>query len=189
MNRIAIAKFMIIPVLVVSTLLGACGKGTSGLVQNSEAKSTSGWTIKVSNASQPGTVKVKARSMYGGTEPEKDQAPPADQKWVLLSTEVTPPAGGASLPVKQIKLVDGANNYPALAMAGAPDKGEPALLYFKDAAGMAQVNASGQLLWAIMPNDKTREIDIVFQKPGAEKIFFLFAVPSAAKNLTLQLAP
>jgi hypothetical protein len=186
MNRIANAKFL--TTLSLLTVLSACGTGTSGLVQNSEAKSSSGWTIKVSNASQPATVKVKARSMYGGTEPEKDQAPPANQKWVLLSAELTPPAKVASLPVKQIKLVDGANNYPALAMAGA-DKGEPALLYFKDSAGLAQVDASGQLVWAIMLNDNTREIDIVFQKAGAEKAFFLFAVPSAAKNLTLQLSP
>ena len=189
MNRTAIAKLIIIAVLVVLTVLGACGKGTSGLVQNSEAKSSSGWTMKISNATQPGTVKVKERSVYGGTQPEKDEASPANQKWVLLSTEVTPPAGGASLPAKQIKLVDGANNYPALAIAGAPDKGEPALLYLKDSAGLAQVNASGELVWAIMPNDKTREIDIVFQKAGAEKMFFLFAVPSAAKNLTLQISP
>jgi hypothetical protein len=187
MNRIANAKF--ITTVSLLTALAACGTGTSGLVQNSEAKSSSGWTMKISNATQPGTVKVKARSIYGGTELEKDQAPAANQKWVLLNTEVTPPAGGGSLPAKQIKLVDGANNYPALAIAGAPDKGEPALLYFKDSAGLAQVNASGQLLWAIMPNDNTREIDIVFQKAGAEKIFFLFAVPSAAKNLTLQLSP
>ncbi|MEK6336464.1 MAG: hypothetical protein AABM67_16170, partial [Acidobacteriota bacterium] len=140
MKGIAIAKLLIIAALSLLTFLGACGKGTSGLVQNSEAKSPSGWAIKISNASQPGTVKVKARSMYGGTQPEKDEASPANQKWVLLSTEVTPPAGGATLPAKQIKLVDGAKNYPALAIAGAPDQVEPALLYYKDSAGQAQDN-------------------------------------------------
>ncbi|MEK6337661.1 MAG: hypothetical protein AABM67_22300, partial [Acidobacteriota bacterium] len=70
-----------------------------------------------------------------------------------------------------------------------PDQGEPALLYFKDSAGLAQVNASGELVWAIVPNQNTREIEIVFQKAGAEKLFFLFAVPSDAKNFTLEVSP
>lgn len=188
MNRNAIAKFTIIPALSLLTVMGACGKGTTGLVQNSEAKSASGWTMKVSNASQPGTVKIRARSMFGGTEPEKAEAPPANQKWVLLSAELTPPAGGAALPAKQIKLVDGANSYPALALSGAPDKGDPAFLYFKDSSGLAQISSSGQILWAIMKNDNTGETEIVFQKAGGEKVFFLFAVPSAATNLTLQLS-
>lgn len=92
------------------------------------------------------------------------------------------------MPARQIKLVDGANNYPALAMAGAPDKGEPAFLYFKDSSGLAQMGASGQILWAIMRNQNTGETEIVFQKSGGEKVVFLFAVPDAAKNLTLQLS-
>lgn len=76
MNRIASAKFLIIPALSLLTVLGACGKGTRGLIQNSEAKSSSGWAMKVIEASQPATVNVKARSVFGGTEPEKGGAAP-----------------------------------------------------------------------------------------------------------------
>ncbi|MFS8084172.1 MAG: hypothetical protein ACMG6H_00935 [Acidobacteriota bacterium] len=188
MKKIANAKPAITLALFLITVLGACGKGTSGLVQNSEAKSASGWAIKVSEVTQPGTVKVKARSMFGGTEPEKAEAPPANQKWVLLSAQLTPPAGGSSLPVKQIKLVDGSTSYPALAISGAPDKGDPAFSYFKDSAGLAQLDASGQILWVIMKDTASGETVIVFQKAGAEKLFFLFAVPSAANNLNLQLS-
>jgi hypothetical protein len=188
MNRIATAKLTIIPALSLITLLGACGKGASGLVQNSDAKSSSGWTMKVTEVSQPATVNVKARSMFGGTEPEKAEAPPASQKWVLMSADLTPPGAGSPLPVKQIKLVDGPNSYPALAMSGAPDKGDPAFTYFKDSPGLAQMGASGQILWVITRNQNTGDTEIVFQKDGGEKLFFLFAVPSAAKNLTLQLS-
>lgn len=182
------AKLTFVPVLSLMILFAACGKGTSGLVQNSEAKSASGWNVKVIEASQPGTVNIRARSAFGGTEPEKAEAPPTNQKWVLLSTELTPPSGGAALPAKQVKLADGANAYEALGMTGAPDKGSPAFVYFRDSAGLAQMGESAQILWVIMKNSTTGETEIVFQKPGGEKIFFLFAVPSAAKNLTLQLS-
>lgn len=184
-----ITRLSTISLLSLVVVLGACGKSTSGLLQNSEAKSSNGWSMKVIDASQPGTVNVKARSIYGGTEPEKAEGPPANQKWILLSTELTPPAGGAALPVKQIKLVDGASNYQALAIAGVPDKGSPAFVYLKDSVGLAQVNEAAQLLWAILKNQSTGDAEIVFQKAGGEKAFVLFAVPAGAKNLTLQLSP
>ena len=188
MQRIALARFMIVPAISTLIFLG-CGKGTRGLVQNSEAKSSSGWAMKITDSSQPSTVKVKARSLYGGTQPERDESPPANQKWVLLSAELSPPAAAASLPVKQIKLAEATNSYAALAISDASDKGAPAFVYFKESAGLAQVSASGQMLWAIMRNDNTGEIDLIFQKAGSEKVFFLFAVPAAATNLTLQLSP
>jgi hypothetical protein len=181
------AKLTFVLALSLMILLAACGKGTSGLVQNSEAKSAFGWNAKVIEVSQPGTVSIRARSVFGGTEPEKAEAPPANQKWVVLSIEMTPPRGGASLPSKEVKLVDGANGYEALAMAGAPDKGSPAFLYFKDSQGLAQMDQSAQILWVITKNPTTGETEISFQKPGGEKVYFLFAVPAAAKNLSLQL--
>jgi hypothetical protein len=165
-----------------------CSNSASRLIQNSEAKSPAGWTIKVLDSSQPATVNIKERSPFGGTQPEKATSPTANQSWLQVTAELTPPGSTSALPVKQIKLVDGSNSYPALAMTRAPEKGEPSFVYFKDSTGLAQINAEGQLLWAIMNNQATGETELLFQKSGAEKVLFLFAVPSAAKSLTLQIS-
>lgn len=184
MNKIATAKLTIIPALSLTIVLGACGKDANGLIRNSEAKSSTGWAMKVIDASQPGTVNIQT----GGTELEKAEAPPANQKWVLLTAELTPGSDAPPFGVRQVKLVDGsANGYAALAMAGAADKGSPSFVYFKDSPGLGQISWSGQILWVIMKHPVTGET-IVFTKFGGEKVYFLFAVPSSAKNLTLQLS-
>lgn len=164
-----------------------CSSG-SRLIQNSEAKSPAGWTMKVLDSSQPATVNIKQRSPFGGTQPEKATSPAANQSWLQVTAELTPPGSTGGLPVKQIKLVDGNNSYPALAMTRAPEKDVPSFVYFKDSAGLGQINAEGQLVWAVMNNQATGETEILFQKSGPEKVLFLFAVPSAAKSLTLQIS-
>lgn len=181
-------SFFVAALLVVVAFAAGCSKSAYSLIQNSEAKSSAGWILKVLDSSQPATVKIQARSPFGGTQPEQATSPQANQSWLQVTAELTPPGSTSGLPVKQIKLVDGSNSYPALAMTRAPEKGEPSFVYFKDSAGLAQINAEGQLLWAIMNNQASGETELLFQKSGAEKVVFLFAVPSAAKSLNLQIS-
>lgn len=184
-NKIA----FIVPIVVAGlTLLLNCGKAATSLIQNSEAKSPSGWLIKVVTVSQPATVNIKDRSSFGGTLPEKATSPAANQSWVQVNVEMTPPSATTPLSAKQIKLMDGSNSYLALAMASAPDTGEPAFIYFKDSSGLAQLSADGQIRWAILNNKSTGDLEILFQKPGSEKVSLLFAVPSSAKSLSLQIS-
>jgi hypothetical protein len=180
------AKLTIVTAL--SILAVACGKVSTGLMQNSEAKSASGWMIKVIETSQPATANIKARSPFGGTQPEKAEAPPANAKWVILQADLTPPSAAASLPAKQVRLVDASGaGYEAQAMAGATDKGAPAFVYIKESNGLGQVNAAGQLRWVVMENQRTGDIDIILQKAEVERVYFLFAVPSAVQKVSLQI--
>ena len=181
-------KLAFVPMAVSLTLILSCSKGTTSLIQNSEAKSASGWSIKVLAVSQPATVNIKDRSNFGGTLPEKAAAPAANQSWVQLNVEMTPPSTPAPLSAKQIKLTDGSSSFSALAMSAVPDKGEPAFMYFKDSSGLAQISAEGQIKWAILNNKSTGDPEILFQKGGSEKVFLLFAVHSSAKNLSLQIS-
>lgn len=176
----AAAKPALIFALSLTMSLAACLGRTIGLVQNSEAKSASGLRVKVIEESQPGTVNIYKQT-------DKAEVPPANQKWIVLSTEMTPPRGGASLPAREIKLVDGANVYAALAMASGSEE-TPAFVYFTNPNGLIQMSASGNPLWSIDKNGTTGEKEIKFPNADVKKVYLLFAVPTAAKNLSLQLS-
>lgn len=180
--RVALAVPFVCAVLFIN-----CGKGT-GLIANSDAKSSSGWSIKVLAASQPATINIKARSPLGGTEPQKATSPGANESWVQLTVEMTPPATKTPLSARQINLAHGAGSYPAVAMAGVPEEGDPAFVYFKESSGLAQINEQGQLLWAILNNKTTGDPEIIFQKDGGEQVILLFAVPASAKSLSLKIS-
>ena len=162
--------------------VAACGCDSGRIVQNSEAKSAAGWTVKTIESTQPATVSLKARSQFGGTEPAKDEPPPAGQQWVVMTAEMTPPSAGADLPASQLVLADESGSaFPALAMAAFAGK-PPSFVYFTEMLGLGQMNAAGEIPWMVSRNAATGETKIDFLAGSGQKVALLFAVPASAKG-------
>jgi hypothetical protein len=161
-------------------------------VQVTKGQSTSDWKINILEVAEPDTVKIQSQLSTS------DEKPDQNKKWLMLTLDLTPPSANASLPIKQIKLVDESSvTQTPLSLTSKAEADAPRFKYFEDSfgpnmlgvnqAGLGSVDKEGKMVWMYTRDKKTNEVVLIVMKAEPQKILFLFAVPATARKLTLQL--
>ena len=157
-----------------------------------KGQSTSDWKVSIVEVSEPDTVKIQSQLST------RDEKPEQNKKWLTLTIELTPPGANASLPIKQIKLIDESSGVQTpLSITSKSEAEAPRFTYFDDAfgpntlggnqAGQGSVDKEGKLVWMYTQDKKTMEVVLTVMKAEPQRMLFLFAIPASAKNLSLQV--
>ena len=170
---------------------------SSGLLQSNKTEvtkgqSTSNWKINIVDVAEPETVKIQSGFSTA------DEKPKENQKWLLLTIELTPPGANSTLPIKQIKLNDeSGGSHTPLALTAKSETEPPRFTYFEESfgvdmleqsrAGQGSVDKDGKLIWMYTQDKKTKDVVLTIMKSEPQKILFLFLTPVSAKRLSLQV--
>jgi len=159
-------------------------------IQVTKNQSTSDWKINIVEVAEPETVMVQSGLSTA------DEKPKQNEKWLLLTLELTPPAANSTLPIKQIKLVDeSAGARTPLSLTAKSETERPRFTYFEESfgpdllgqsrAGQGSVDKDGKLVWMYTQDKKTMDVVLTVMKTEPHRILFLFSIPASAKRLSL----
>lgn len=129
-----------------------------------------GWTITIVEATQPEKIDSSTPT------------PSGNQKWLVLEVEMNVSNPPSFIPVKQIKVHDAGGVYPALAIA---DKAIPLFIFFKSGESAVFSDPSGKAY--LGAGRQGKEVGLLSKVEKVSNMLLLFAVPSTAKSLYLQI--
>jgi hypothetical protein len=155
----------------------------------SRAGADSALSAKIIRVDRPLSVTIMHKQGPPFTSVEKA---PEKQEWLHLWVTIANPKSGTWLPANEILVIDESTGpYPAFAVAiGAPIGSDYSFNLFKEAGDFTSgaaghMGPKGGIVFILMRQKE--EPGISLQAEGPLELHLLFAVPVAAKRLSLQI--